>query len=481
MASLLKRLVSSGAAYQASSLVAAFLALFTLPLYTRHLTRAELGYAETLLTAIILVSILLRFGIGEAFVRFYFDDDDAERRAGLARTTTSFVLATSTVAGIAAVLLAGPLSRLLLGVRDATLMSFGVLGLWAFTNLEIAYALLRVDERRRTYLLASVSNVLLTVVLTVTLVVVFDTGARGYVLGNYAASTLVLLGLWTLALRGRVGLPARRPRSLRPLLAFGTPTVPADAAVFALNVIDRAYLLRADSPAAAGLYAVAVKLATAVIVAVRGFQLAWPPLAYSLTDETEAGRVYAYVTTAYVLTTGLVVAGITLLGRWVVRLLAAPAFFAAHEALPWVALGWALYGLFLVFVTIAGRAKVTTRTFPAAATGLAVNVIGLVVLVGPLGIAGAGIALCAAYLVMLAVVHALTRRLFVVPFEWRRLAGIVGILGGVSIAGELLLPTAGPAGFATRAVALAATPFLLVFARIFTRSELERFRALVRS
>ena len=70
MASLLKRLAASGAAYQASSLVAGFLALFTLPLYTRHLTSAQLGYAETLLTAIILVSILLRFGIGEAFVRF---------------------------------------------------------------------------------------------------------------------------------------------------------------------------------------------------------------------------------------------------------------------------------------------------------------------------------------------------------------------------------------------------------------------------
>src|ERR671932_2761874 len=75
--SLLKRLAASGAAYQASSLVAGFLALFTLPLYTRHLTRAELGYAETLLTAIILVSILLRFGIGEAFARFWFDDEDA--------------------------------------------------------------------------------------------------------------------------------------------------------------------------------------------------------------------------------------------------------------------------------------------------------------------------------------------------------------------------------------------------------------------
>src|SRR3954449_12925406 len=111
VASLFKRLAASGAAYQASSLVAGFLALFTLPLYTRHLTRAELGYAETLLTAIILVSILLRFGIGEAFVRFWFDDEDADRRERLARTTTGFVLITTTAAGIPGGALAGPPGR----------------------------------------------------------------------------------------------------------------------------------------------------------------------------------------------------------------------------------------------------------------------------------------------------------------------------------------------------------------------------------
>src|SRR4029450_819079 len=103
------------------------------------------------------------------------------------------------------------------------------------------------------------------------------------------------------------------PAGVARLLRSGGPPVPADAAVFALNVIDRAYLLRADSPAAAGLYSVAVKLATVVIVAVRGFQLAWPPLAYSIADEGEARRVYALVTSAYVMVTGLVVAGVTLL------------------------------------------------------------------------------------------------------------------------------------------------------------------------
>src|SRR5258706_524147 len=105
-------------------------------------------------------------------------------------------------------LAAAAVSQALLATRDATLVSYGVLGMWAFTNLEVAYALLRVDERRRAYLVASLSNVVLTVALTVTLVVGFDYGARGYVLGNYAASSLVLFGLWIFALRDRIALPS---------------------------------------------------------------------------------------------------------------------------------------------------------------------------------------------------------------------------------------------------------------------------------
>src|SRR4051794_10556349 len=156
----LKRLATSGVAYQASSLLAGFLALFTLPLYTRHLTEAELGYAETLLTAIILASILLRAGIGEAVVRFWFDDEDPARRERLARGSTAYVLAASTVAAFVALAFGGPLSRALLRIDDAGLVAAGILGLWAFTNLEVAYALLRVEERRRTYLAASLANVL---------------------------------------------------------------------------------------------------------------------------------------------------------------------------------------------------------------------------------------------------------------------------------------------------------------------------------
>ncbi len=76
---------------------------------------------------------------------------------------------------------------------------------------------------------------------------------------------------------------------------------------------------------AAGQYAIAIKLATVVFVAVRGFQYAWPPLAYSIDSDEEAARLYSLVTTYYALATGVVVCAVELLGRWIVRLLAAHA------------------------------------------------------------------------------------------------------------------------------------------------------------
>lgn len=481
MLGYLKRLVTTGAAYQFGDILAKGLALLTLPLYTSHVGTKSYGAAETLLTSVILFSILLRVGIGEAFVRFYFDDEDSARRDRIARTATATVAWTTTLAALVAVAFAGPLSKLVLGHRDPLLLDCALLGLWAFTNLEMAYAQLRVDARSRTYVYASGANVLMTVTFTTALVVFAGQGARGLLLGNFGASAVVLLGLWWV-LRRRFSLRVRA-EDLRAMLRFGLPTVPADASVYALQVADRFYLLRVFSQEAAGQYAVAIKLATVVFVAVRGFQYAWPPLAYSIEDDEQAARLYSLVTTYYALATGAVVCAVTLAGRWIVRLLAAHEYFGAYRALPWLALGWSLYGLYLVFVAMSGRARATSRNFPAAAVGLTVNVALLVTLVpasgAGLGIAGAGIALCGAYAAMLLVMYMLTRRLFSVSFEWRRLAQLLAILAVVAVSGELLLPTHGFAGLALRIVWLALVPVALLVTRFFHAHERAQARALV--
>jgi O-antigen/teichoic acid export membrane protein len=477
----LKRLVRAGLAYQAGDILSKGVAVFTLPLYTRYVSASGYGYVETLLTAVILLSIVLRLGVGEAFIRFYYDDADPARRDRIASGAVAFAFVTTTVAALAGVVFSGSLSRSLLGVRDPALFDFAMLGVWSFTNLEIAYALLRADERTGTYMRASLANVTITITLTIILVVGDHDGARGLLAGNYIASSVVLVGLWwgerrrlLAPLRARARTPGLR---LRAMLAFGLPTVPADASVYALQVIDRWYLLRSQSAAAAGLYALAAKLATVVFVAVRGFQYAWPPLAYSVADDDVAAQLYAVVTTYYVLATGIVVAGVALLGRWAVRVLLFHKF-GAHDALPWLALGWALYGLYLIFVVISGRARQTRRNLPAALAGLVVNVVALIVLVPALGISGAGIALVLAYAVMIAVIYALTRSLFTVGFEWGRLGRLIGVLTVVSVGGELLLPTSGAAGFLLRALAWCLIFPLLRVVGFFNGTELARVGAL---
>jgi len=477
----LKRLLATGAAYQFGDIVAKGIALITIPLYTRHVSPAGYGAANSLLTAVILASILLRVGVGEAFIRFYFDDEDVARRDRIARTATATVAWTTSAAALLALLFSSELSRLILGYRDPLLLDCAIVGLWAFTNLEMAYAQLRVDERARAYVIASGANVAMTVLFTVALVVVAGEGARGLLLGNFGASALVVLGLWWL-LRRRFSLRVRWA-DLRAMLRFGLPTVPADASVYALQVADRFYLFRSYSHAAAGEYSVALQFATVVFVMVRGFQYAWPPLAYSIESDATAARLYSLVTTYFLLATGVVVAAVALLGRWIVRLLAAPQYFGAHRALPWLALAWTLYGLYQVMIVITGRARVTSRNLPAAAAGLVVNVALLLLLVPhgglDLGIAGAGIALCGAYVAMLVVMHLLTRRLFAVAFQWRRLALLTTILAGVAVSGELLLPSSGFAGFALRALWLALIPLLLAITRFFGPEERAQARAVI--
>jgi len=199
------------------------LAVLLLPVYTRYVTPTGYGVVETLATFVIFVSIVVRFGMIESFLRFYFSDEDPERRNALVRRAVRSWWSPPRWRR-------WPWSsrrpRWLAGHDDQPTLGLpgGGAGVWAFTNLELAYALLRVDERLRAYAVASVSNVALTVIASVILVVGFGQGALGLLIANYGAALVVLLGLWW-AMRDRLRIRSAVSEPLSGLLHFGLPTV----------------------------------------------------------------------------------------------------------------------------------------------------------------------------------------------------------------------------------------------------------------
>ena len=333
---------------------------------------------------------------------------------------------------------------------------------------EYLLTLFRLEERARAFFLTTIVNVLVTIGLTVVLVVGAGEGARGLLLGSYASGAVFVLGLIVVH-RRRLSLRVDRPL-LRRLMRFGLPTMPAELSLYLLNFVDRIIIVRSAGLAEAGLYSLAVKFAQAVNVLVRGFQLAWPPLAYSIRDDDEARRAYAAIVTWFVAGCAFVVTGMWLLSRWIVRALAAPEFFGSYKAIGLIATAVTLYALYMVLVVILGRTGRTDFNFPATIAALVVNVALNLILVPPLGIVGAGLALVASYLVVLALMYGFTQRLFPVPYQWGRLARVVLAAAVLVGAGELL-PGSGLRRPARPLRPLAAYPLVLLLSGFFTADE----------
>jgi O-antigen/teichoic acid export membrane protein len=466
----LRRLATTGAAYTAASVFSKLVAVALLPLYTAHLTPDDYGAAEILIVAVIAFSIVIRFGLIEALLRFYYLQTEEPNE--VVRTGFAALFWTTTAGALICLPFAGPISEALLDRSEPGLVRIAIGGLWIFTLYEYLVALLRLDERARAYFAFTMANTLAAIPLTAWLVVAEDEGALGLLVGTYGAA--IPFALWLVFdQRRRIALVPHRDL-LGRLYRFGMPTMPAELTLYSLSFIDRILIARLAGLAEAGLYAIAVKFAQAITVLVRGFQLAWPPLAYSVTDDDEARRVYAAVVTWFTAICAFAVIGLWLEARWIVRLFAADEYFEAHEAVGLVALGTSLYAVYLVLVVILGRTGRTERSIPATAAASVANIALNVALVPPLGIVGAGLALVGSYLIVIALMYRVTQRLFFVPYEWGRLALVVGAAAALIAGGELLLPTEGAAGALGRGAVWLAYPAALWFGGFLPAAERAR-------
>ncbi len=467
MSGYLRRLATTGAAYTAASVISKLIAVALLPLYTHYLTPADYGAAEVMFAAVVAASIVVRFGTVEALLRFYYKDDEDPARVVSTSFAALFWLATA--AALVALPFAAPISEALLDRPAPELARIAIGGLWVLTLYEYLLTLFRLEERARAYFVTTILNVIVAIGLTVILVVGAGEGARGLLIGSYASGGLFVVGL-IFVHRRRLSLLFDR-QLLRRLMRFGLPTMPAELSLYLLNFVDRIIIVRSAGLAEAGLYSLAVKFAQGVNVLVRGFQLAWPPLAYSIRDDDEARVAYAAIVSWFVAVCAAVVAGMWLFSRWFARILAAPEFFDSYEAVGLIATAVTLYALYMVLVVILGRTGRTEFNFPATIAALVANVALNLALVPSLGIVGAGLALVASYIIVVALMYVFTQRLFPVPYEWGRLARIVLVTTAIVLAGELLVATEGAGALALRVGLWLAYLPLLFLSGFFTAEE----------
>ena len=470
LAGQIKRLARHSAIYGLGGLVSRILAVLLLPLYTSYLTTADYGKIETLVAASTVLVIVLRLGISSAFFRFYFDSPDAEHRVLVVRTSFWFTMASATAGLVAGLVLAGPLAHALRLGGDAGLVRAAAVGLWAQMT-----SLFRVEERSVAFVLASLANVLITVGATVVLVVIAHKGPLGVLVGNFTG-TLCVYAVLVAYRRYQLGLQFDR-KLFRAMNKFGMPLVPAALALWAVNFIDRFFVALYKGQSEVGVYSVAVRISSAVVFLLIAFRTAWPAFAYSIEDDREAKRTYAFVLTYLLLAACWLSLALGLLSPWLVELLARkPGFHRASEAVATLCFAGAAYAGYTVIAIGVGRARRTQFNWIVTGLGAAVNVVLNVILIPPYGMMGAAIATLVAYVVLFGAMMLNAQHVYPVPYQWRRIATLTAAAVGLTLLGKLLdVPLPG-------AIALAlAYPVVLLALGFYLPAERARLRRLVPS
>jgi O-antigen/teichoic acid export membrane protein len=433
----LKRLARHSAIYGLGGLVSRILAVLLLPLYTAYLHDEDYGAIEVLLAGSAILVTLLRAGISSAFFRYYFDAGDDEGRLLIVRTSFWFTLTSATVGLLAGLALAEPISDALFAEDRTDLVRAAFVGLWAQMNYEQLTALFRVEERSTGFVAASLTNVLITVAATVLLVVVLEQGALGVLVGNFTG-TLVVYATLLAYRREQLGLQFSRSL-LRDMNRFGLPLVPSALALWVLNFSDRFFLNGLASTDDVGVYSIAVRIASALMLLLVAFRMAWPAFAYSIEDDDEARRTYSFVLTylLFVACWGAVVLG--LLSPWLVRLLTSrDEYLGASPLVAPLAFAAAAYAGYIVVSIGVGRAKRTQFNWVVTGFAAAVNAALNLILVPRYGTSGAAAATVAAFTVMFVGMTANSQRVFPVPYQWRRVVTLVAAAVGLVVLGKAL-------------------------------------------
>ena len=474
MGARLRQLARHSFVYGLGGLVSKLVGIFLLPIYTHRVNKADFGEVEQVMAFVAVAAIVLRLGLVTAMFRFCWDHREPDARRRTISTAFTTVLGLSTLGLILCLVLLGPLSAALDSKRELVLI--GALGLWVSMNFDILAGIYRIEQRPVAFVVYSLLNVAISIVLSIVLVLPLHQGAAGIMIGNFSG-TYITYALLLYARRETVAL-ALDGALLRRMLDFSLPLMPAGVALWALNLADRFQVINLTSRSELGSYSAASKIALGIMLPIAAFQTAWVPFANSFTDEAEAKRTYRAVFTYWTMLIAWAVVAISLFAPPYVHLLMPRTWWGAAPVVPLLAGGSALYGAYMILSIGVNRSKRTKLTPVVNATAAAVNIGFNFLIIPAWGIVGAGISTVVGYAVLAGLGFANAQAGYPVSHDWGRVLRTMALAALFMLASAEVVPATGWVGIPVRLALLAAFPAGLVAIGVLTRGERRRIQEL---
>ncbi len=384
-----KKLFSNTIIFAIGSFSSKLLVFLLLPLYTRALSKGELGSVDLIVQLANLVLPLATLSIAESVIRFGLD-----RKYNNATVFSTGIVIT--LAGLAVFTAAVPLFSHTKYVKGFGLLFFGYV-LCAGIKLVLS-EFVRARGLVKLYAFNGILTTFLMLTLNIIFLLVMKTGIKGYLLAIVLSDLVSIIFLFFIAELYRfLKLRYFSKEIAKQMLAFSVPLIPAAVMWWVTNVSDRFLVQHFMGNDANGIYTIAYKIPTIITTIYAMFNQAWNMSAITESDSKGRARFYKNVfdsnqSVLYVLAAAVMVMLIPL-----TKILVESSFFISYKYAP-ILIVATVFTCFTSFLgSIYAAAKKTKHSFFTSLLGAVVNIILNLILIPKFGINGASFATLVSY------------------------------------------------------------------------------------
>ncbi|NLD01339.1 MAG: oligosaccharide flippase family protein [Gammaproteobacteria bacterium] len=386
--------IAGAGVYLFSNIFNAIIPFILLPVLTRYLSPEEYGEVamfQTLLGA--LGAFVGMTFVGAAGRKYYDDDLPKSELAEFVGSCIQLAIVLSVIVFVVLFVFKAEFSNWLSLKTDYILFAVVVAACSVVVALRLN--LWQVQKKAIQYGALQMSQSLFNMLLSLLLVVVLLTGAKGRIDAQIAASLVfALIAFYLLKKDGLLKVLIWRKDYLAEILRFGVPLMPHLAGGFLLNSVDRFVINDELGLAEAGIYMVAVQLTAAAGIVFGAINNAYVPWLFEKLKANVYQEKQKIVKLTY-LWFLCIILGVVLaffIGPWLVVLVAGEKYAQAGEVIGWLALGQGFQGMYLMVTNYIFFSKKTGLLSVASISSGFINLLLLIVFVRILGLQGAAIA-----------------------------------------------------------------------------------------
>ncbi|MBK7447063.1 MAG: oligosaccharide flippase family protein [Ignavibacteria bacterium] len=421
----IKNLSKDTLIYGTNTIIGRFLGFFLVPFYTNKFLPEEYGIITIIYSYIAILNVFFSIGLESGYMKFASTREVGTEKQNFS-TPYIIVLFNSFLLSCLIFFFSSELTSVFqIDSSYGYLIKYSAVILFFDTIVLIPFALLRLNNKAKSFAGIKITNIVLNVLLNIILISFFNFGIEAVFISNLIASIVTFILLLPL-LKKNFSFSINKDL-LKELLKFSLPWIPAGIAANLVQIIDRPILKYLTDDKIVGIYTANYKLGIFMMLVVSMFEFAWRPFFLNNAKEPDAKKIFSKVLTIFVLFCSVVFLIISFFIEDIVKInlpfnynLIGKAYWEGLEIVPVILFAYILYGIYINFMAGIYIEKKTKYLPLITGAGAVANIISNFILIPEYSYMGAAISTLISYAVMMTGIFLVSQKYYKINYEYKK-------------------------------------------------------------